>query len=223
MKKVAFLCSGGGGNLKFLNRCVQEGLLKSHHLAGVVADRECGALQFAVQNKIPAYQVDYSQGRNSALQERLDDLDAQIIVTNIHKILDGETVRRYSGKLINLHYSLLPAFKGMIGEKPVRMAFDQGCKFTGATVHRVNEEVDGGEILSQAVMPLEPQFPFEQTMDKVFKLGCLLLLNSLELLEKGMGHPRGPFKIDPVAGHFFNPPLLFDERLFTEGFWSKIK
>jgi phosphoribosylglycinamide formyltransferase-1 len=69
------------------------------------------------------------------------------------RILTPDFVAHYAGRLINIHPSLLPAFTGL---NTHQRAIDAGCQFTGATVHQVTAELDHGQILAQAVVPLMP-------------------------------------------------------------------
>lgn len=70
----------------------------------------------------------------AALAQHRPDL----VITTVHRILAEPVTSRYQGRLINLHYSLLPAFGGAIGIRPVRDALAYGSRFTGVTVHRVD-------------------------------------------------------------------------------------
>jgi phosphoribosylglycinamide formyltransferase-1 len=69
------------------------------------------------------------------------------------RILTPGFVRHYEGRLLNIHPSLLPAFPGL---KTHQRAIEMGCRFAGATIHRVTSELDHGEILEQAVVPVLP-------------------------------------------------------------------
>lgn len=75
-----------------------------------------------------------------------------MIMTNIHRILSSRVVERCRGRLVNLHYSLLPMFGGLIGMDPIRRAIEAGCRFVGTTVHHVVEAVDAGPVISQTVL-----------------------------------------------------------------------
>jgi len=63
MKKLVFLASGGGGNLKFIYRCITLNFLPNVHVVGVIADRPCGAMEFAHDNDIPSFQIAYTQAQ----------------------------------------------------------------------------------------------------------------------------------------------------------------
>lgn len=177
-RKIVFLCSGNGGNLKFIHKCIQYNILQDYEISSVITDRECGALDYAKANGIPFYKIKYNRDYNEELMYLLIQSDPDFIITNFHKIIDLDIVQKFDRRLINLHYSLLPAFKGLIGDKPVKMALEKNCKFVGTTVHYVDVEVDNGEIIAQSVIPVNCGETFEQIMNRVFRSGCLNLLNS---------------------------------------------
>jgi phosphoribosylglycinamide formyltransferase-1 len=183
VRSLVFLASGNGGNLKFIDQCLRRGRLAGHRLARVIADRECGSVDYARRVGLPASVITYRREAPTALTALLDQDDPDLIVTNIHKILDRDTVLRYAGRLINLHYSLLPAFAGHIGDKPIHLALEAGCKIVGTTVHYVTEQVDAGPIITQSALAVHDGEPFDELMRRVFRSGCCNLLRSLRILD----------------------------------------
>ena len=175
MKNIVFLCSGNGGNLRFLQSTIELGLLPGARVVAAVADRDCGALDYARTQGLQAWSADFTEAGQAQLVEAIAALEPDLIVTNIHKILFPVFVRAFAGRLINLHYALLPAFAGVIGTKPVEQAIAYGAKWTGATVHHVSEELDLGRPIVQAVVPLREGDSVATVMDTVFRAGCLSL------------------------------------------------
>ena len=89
---------------------------------------------------------------DTALREMIDSYQpALVVLAGFMRILTSDFVTHYCGKLINVHPSLLPAFKGL---NTHQRAIDAGCKVAGATVHRVTADLDHGAILAQAVVPV---------------------------------------------------------------------
>ncbi len=212
MKKIIFLVSGGGGNLKFFDHALKifNPLEISLH---VIADRECGAVEYAKKRKISCVMVKYQRSDPVDLLNVLQLISPDLIITNWHKIIDAVTVNAYSGKMINLHYSLLPSFAGMIGAEPVKRAFEAGCKFVGPTCHWVDEGVDTGKIIAQSVFPVEDDF--DATMNDMFKRGCLILFNAVHCI----------FNIthfDSDSDFYYQPRLVFDPSAFDEFFWLDV-
>jgi len=210
--KLIFLVSGNGGNLKFIDKCIKLKLLKDIDLS-VIADRECGALKYARENNILNFKVKYKKTYTNELSKALNEINPDYIVTNIHKIIDELTVNKYNGKMINLHYSLLPSFGGEIGVKPIEKAFEKKCMFIGSTLHYINEEVDAGEIIAQATIP--NNFDKAYMINKVFRSGCLNLLNFFLSYNNK--------EITEYNDIYFNPKLSVDVMQLTEEFWESIK
>jgi phosphoribosylglycinamide formyltransferase 1 len=180
MKNIAFLCSGGGGNMRFVAAAIDAGWL-SGRLCAVITDRECLANRFAREHGLPTMQIDFSEMGQSLLMQALTAIAPDIIVTNVHRILAPGVVQAFRGRLINLHYSLLPAFGGTIGTRPVSLALASGSQFIGVTAHEVEVVVDSGSPIVQTAIPVADGDTTENVMDLVFRVGCLTLLNALRI------------------------------------------
>lgn len=212
--KICFLASGGGGNFKFIDLSINLGIVKNIELF-LIADRECGSLEYAVNNNIYNRKINYKRDHNIELLEELKKIDPDIIITNWHKIIDAEVVNKYQGKLINLHYSLLPAFDGLIGIEPIKQAYEKNCSYVGTTCHYVDEGVDSGKIISQAIVKTD--IPIELAIQKIFEQGRLILLNSILLIgNKEIITKKENNKFE------YSPDLLFDDSQFDEFFWNKL-
>ena len=214
--KICFLASGGGGNLKFLHLSKEYGILKNIELL-VIADRECSSIEFAKSKGIYSSVITYKRDNNQALKSELKRIDPDIIITNWHKIIDNEVVDKYAGKLINLHYSLLPAFAGLIGVEPIEKAYIQGCKYIGATCHYVDNGVDTGKIISQTVVKTEQKI--ENAIQEVFQNGCIILLSSIIRVTKN----NSLISIIKNNNFDFSPSLQFDHEVFDNNFWKQLK
>ena len=188
---ITFLCSGGGGNLKLLHSLGRCGALPSVLVSGVIADRECGALEWARSNAIPTRMLAYTRLQPEALRGALADFAPDVVITTVHKILDDKLVAEYDGRLVNLHYSLLPAFAGIIGMEAVRRARQHGCRLVGATAHRVTAELDGGPILAQACAADDLQQAEKTLHDAVFRCGGVALVAALEGVVSPHSSQRG--------------------------------
>jgi phosphoribosylglycinamide formyltransferase-1 len=101
-----------------------------------------------------AKQAQPREAFDAALMAEIDRHDPHLVVlAGFMRILTPGFVAHYEGRLINIHPSLLPAFPGLHTHQ---RALDEGCRFAGATVHRVTAELDHGPILAQAVVPVLP-------------------------------------------------------------------
>ena len=104
---------------------------------------------------------------------------ALVVLAGFMRILTPAFVQHYAGRLVNIHPSLLPAFAGL---KTHQRAIDMGCRFAGATVHRVTSELDHGEILDQAVVPVLPGDTAEALAARVLSQEHLMYPRALERL-----------------------------------------
>jgi len=213
---LVFLVSGNGGNLKFFDLALKSGIIHGLSLY-VIADRDCGAANYAAKIGIPVEIINYTINYRAELASALARISPDVIVTNWYKILDAVTVRDFEGKMLNLHYSLLPSFGGLIGLEPIKQAYSSGCKFIGPTCHLVSENVDGGMIVAQSVFAVDTLI--ENAIELMFRRGCLTLLNAIELLLSVSLHDDCLFV---CANQWFCPPLRFDIELYSDSFWQEL-
>ena len=157
-KRIAVLVSGGGTNLQALIDAQQAGKLQGGEIVAVLSSRAgVYALERAAKAGIPGYVVarkdfDSNQAMTLALVEQLKALSIDLVVlAGFMHILTGEMVAAYPNAILNVHPALIPSFcgKGAYGLHVHEMALSYGVKVTGATVHFVNEEPDGGPIVLQ--------------------------------------------------------------------------
>jgi phosphoribosylglycinamide formyltransferase-1 len=210
---VLFLCSGDGGNMKFLDKISKKvgapSKLKSIVIVGVIADRECGALEYARSNNIFSCTHSFKRTfeEDSKLILLLKKFKADVIVTNIHKIISSRVVNEFEGKLINVHYSILPSFAGSIGMNTVKNAIASGCKFLGSTSHVVTSKLDGGYILCQSIFSYSKQ---TDVYNLVFRTGALCLLSGILQLGdiEGSVQVFGEIQTNPIID--INSVVLID-------------
>lgn len=162
-KRIAVLVSGGGTNLQALIDAQSRGELKNGLLAAVVSSREGAfALERAAVAGIPGYVVarrSFPDNRSmtAALVSQLRALDIDLVVlAGFMHILTEEMVAAYPNAILNVHPALIPSFcgAGYYGLHVHEAALAYGVKVTGATVHFVNEEPDGGPIVLQKAVDI---------------------------------------------------------------------
>jgi phosphoribosylglycinamide formyltransferase-1 len=163
--RVAVLVSGGGTNLQALIDAQRSGLIEKGEIVLVISNRPGAfALERAKKANIETCVVTRKEcggqeGFEAKVMEIIDSHDIDLIVlAGFLMILSSEFVRHYDHRIINIHPSLIPSFcgDGFYGLKPHQAALERGVKVTGATVHYVNEVADGGEIIAQKAVNVEP-------------------------------------------------------------------
>ncbi|MBH25837.1 MAG: phosphoribosylglycinamide formyltransferase [Myxococcales bacterium] len=162
---VGVLASGSGTNLQaILDACASA---NAPARVGVVICNVPGvrALERAGAAGVPHHVVPHV-GRSredfeALLQQHLEQHGVELLVlAGFMRVLTSDFVRAWSGRLINIHPSLLPSFTGL---HAIRQALDYGVRWTGCTVHFVDEGVDTGPIIAQAVVPIQAD-DTEQTL-----------------------------------------------------------
>lgn len=162
--KTAVLVSGGGTNLQALIDAKKAGKLPHVEFVSVIASRpDAYALTRAANAGIPTCVAQRKGKTQEAFEaEILAELQKKqvqlIILAGFMSILSEDFVKRYPRRILNVHPALLPAFggKGYYGLHVHEAALARGVKVTGATVHYVNEIADGGEIILQKAVNVEP-------------------------------------------------------------------
>ncbi|MEG1857103.1 MAG: phosphoribosylglycinamide formyltransferase [Pseudoflavonifractor sp.] len=157
-KRIAVLVSGGGTNLQALLDAQQRGGLKSGRIVAVISSKPgVFALERAEKAHVPAFVIarkDHSDNasmtRAIVAQLRALDIDLVVLAGFLH-ILTAEIVAAYPNAILNIHPALIPAFcgAGYYGLHVHERVLEYGAKITGATVHFVSEEPDGGPIILQ--------------------------------------------------------------------------
>ncbi|HTC85877.1 MAG TPA: phosphoribosylglycinamide formyltransferase, partial [Candidatus Acidoferrum sp.] len=148
--RIAVAVSGTGSNMRALVAAARRGELGGE-VVFVVADRPCPALDWAVEAGIDTALV--PGGEDGALAAALTDANPDVVVVAGYMRLVGPTVlAAFAGRILNTHPSLLPSFPGA---HAVRDAIAHGTRVSGATVHLVDESLDGGPILAQEAVTVE--------------------------------------------------------------------
>lgn len=158
MKRIVILISGRGSNMEQVVRaCDSEGW--PARVVAVVASRpDAAGLAYAAAQGIATVALDHKayatrDGFDAALAQAVDVHAPDLVVlAGFMRVLGSDLVRRYAGRMLNVHPSLLPAFTGLHTH---RRALAAGVKVAGATVHFVTADLDLGPIAAQAVVPVE--------------------------------------------------------------------
>jgi phosphoribosylglycinamide formyltransferase-1 len=159
VKRIVILISDRGSNMQaIVQRCADEGW--PAQVAVVISNRpDAAGLAFAAARGISTAVVDHQsfatrEAFEAALAAVVDSHQPDLVVlAGFMRILGADFVRRYEGRMLNVHPSLLPAFTGLHTH---RRAIAAGCKVAGATVHFVTAALDHGPIVAQAVVPVLP-------------------------------------------------------------------
>ncbi len=170
MKKIVVLISGSGSNLQAIIDAQTSGRI-SGKLCGVIANKpDAFGLQRAKKAKIPTFVFERKNFSSNldmdlAIAEQIEALEVDLIVlAGYMKILSNEFVERFSGKILNIHPSLLPKYAGL---NTYQRAMEAGDNEHGMTIHFVNQILDGGAVILQAKVPIFPDDEVEDVVERV--------------------------------------------------------
>ncbi|KAI8106676.1 hypothetical protein M9434_001330 [Picochlorum sp. BPE23] len=186
-KRLAVFVSGGGSNFKAIHHAIRQGEIRGGEVVVVVTNApSCGGAEYARQHGIPVlvYPPRKSQSSSSSTSESvstaeelaIDQLKEKfnvnlIILAGYMKLIPGTVVDTFPKAIVNIHPGLLPSFggKGFYGSRVHEAVIRSGARFSGPTVHFIDEEYDTGPILSQAVVPVYPTDTAETLASRVLK------------------------------------------------------
>ncbi|MBX5480214.1 MAG: phosphoribosylglycinamide formyltransferase [Pyrinomonas methylaliphatogenes] len=157
MCRIAVLISGRGSNMLALVRAARDGAIPNAQIVVVISDRaDAPGLKLAAEQGIETLVIE-RRGRSRADHEReiIAALRARhvdlVCLAGYMRLLSPVFIEAYRWRTLNIHPSLLPSFPGLDAQ---RQALEHGVKWTGCTVHFVDETLDGGPIIEQRVVPV---------------------------------------------------------------------
>lgn len=214
--KLAVLISGRGSNMMAIYQAVTEGLIDAE-LALVVSNRSKAAgLIYADDNKLnPTTLIKKKDESREAYDARLisllkeNDIDA-VVLAGYNRIISDGLIEAFQNRIINIHPSLLPKYGGykMVGDAVHQAVIENQETVSGCTVHLVTKEVDAGQVLGQAKVPVKQGDTVETLSERVLEQEHILYSRVLaEWISSGF---------DPVGFH----PLMIDSTI--EAHLSKI-
>jgi phosphoribosylglycinamide formyltransferase-1 len=190
--RLGVLASGKGSNLRNL---VERGL----EVVAIATNRpSCGAAGFARERRLPLGEFSQKtfasrEERDAAMRDWLLEQRVDLVVNaGYDRILTAPFFGSFSGRIINIHPSLLPAFAG--GMDAVGRALAEGVEVTGCTVHLVTEEVDAGPILLQARVPVLSGDTVETLHARIQVEEHRILPKAIEMLQKTLAPARAPLR-----------------------------
>ncbi|KJG27583.1 phosphoribosylglycinamide formyltransferase [Photobacterium angustum] len=173
MKNIVVLISGSGSNLQAIIDACSAGLIKNSQITAVISNKESAyGLERARNANIEAIHIAPNQyADREQYDEALADCIEQfkpdvVILAGFMRILSADFVRRFKGKMLNVHPSLLPKYPGL---NTHQRAMDAGDNVHGTSVHFVTEELDGGPVILQARVPIFDNDTVEEVTARVQK------------------------------------------------------
>ncbi|MBT5074503.1 MAG: phosphoribosylglycinamide formyltransferase [Kordiimonadaceae bacterium] len=188
MIDIAVLISGGGTNLQALiDACARDdfpariALVISNNpgVKGLERAEKAGIATTVINHR----DFETREAFDDQLHEALNDCGAKLIcLAGFMRILDARFVNRWRNRMINIHPSLLPSFKGLHTQE---RALEAGVCFSGCTVHFVNPELDDGPIITQAALAINPSETADELAARVLELEHIIYPQALRLVAEG--------------------------------------
>lgn len=181
MLRVGFIGSGNGHVFDYVKKNIDQGLIDAK-IELVLTDRTCGLSERAqswagckvinLNCPLDTSSQDVSEQINNAIDDELD-----LICLAYNRLIHGDLLKRYAGRIVNIHLSLLPAFPGF---KAIENTLTTGGTTGGVTIHCIDKGVDTGPIIVQSVIPLAPDLSQENYMQKQYEFLCKGLAQTVQ-------------------------------------------
>ncbi len=187
-KRIGVLLSGRGSNFEALAESVAAGRIPNAEIAVVISNREGApgierARARGIETRvIPSKGLEreaYDRQVVAALREKQVDL---VCLAGFMRLLSPYFVAAFPNRILNIHPSLLPAFPGLEAQ---RQALEYGVKWSGCTVHIVDENLDAGPIVTQAVVPVLDDDTLETLADRILKEEHRIYSEAVRLVLEG--------------------------------------
>lgn len=184
---IAVLVSGSGSNLQAIIDAIASEKLTEVNIVCVIADRNCYAMERALEAKLPTWYVSKKENFNAEIDEICRDNHVDLIVlAGFLSILNDTFCEKWKEKIINLHPSLLPKYggAGMYGHHVYKAVLENNETESGVSVHYVTEGVDEGKVIAQIRFPIPKDSNIEYIARKVSELEKPLLLSVIDKFSK---------------------------------------
>ena len=186
--KIAVLVSGRGSNLQAIIDSIEKGYIKNAEINVVISNKaDAYALERARSHGVNAVFLDPSEYDKAGYDREIlnvlkrDNTDL-LLLAGYFRLLGNEIIEAYRNKILNIHPSLLPAFKGLHAQK---QAFEYGVKVAGCTVHFVDEGLDSGPIIIQSCVPVLQGDTEETLTDRILEKEHIIYPEAVRLFVEG--------------------------------------
>lgn len=185
--RVGVLASGSGTDLQSIIDASERGMIDAIVVAVISDNAEAYALQRAKQHNIPAYFVNPKGKKKEEHEKKIHELLTEhkvglLVGAGYMRILSPSFVKKWYGKLINIHPALLPSFKGENGQGD---AVKYGVKISGCTTHFMDEHMDHGPIILQAAVRVMPDDDRDALAKRILAVEHQILPRTIDLFAQG--------------------------------------
>jgi phosphoribosylglycinamide formyltransferase-1 len=218
--RVGVLASGGGTDLQSIIDASERDMINAKVIVVISDNKDAYALKRAKKSKIKTYLInpkgkekeDFDKEIDKILEENNIDL---VVGAGYMRILSACFVKKWYGKLINIHPALLPSFKGTNGQLD---ALDYGVKISGCTTHFMDEKMDHGPIILQAAVMVKPGDDRDILANRILEIEHQILPRTIDLYEQNRLRIDGRKVIIKKGDSWKDKYKVFPNVLYSEGF-----
>jgi phosphoribosylglycinamide formyltransferase-1 len=218
--RVAVLASGGGTDLQSIIDASESGIIDARVIVVLSDKKNAYALKRAEEHEIKSYFID-PKGKERTEHEReldfiIEDNRIELIVeAGYMRILTPSFIKKWFGKLINIHPALLPSFKGINGQGD---ALEYGVKISGCTTHFTDEKVDHGPIILQAAIKVLPGDDRDKLAARILEVEHQILPRTIQLFAENRLNINGR-KVNILPGDsWIDKYNVIPGVLYSEGY-----
>ena len=176
--RLGILASGNGSNFEYIVKAIRKKKLNAEISILIVNNPDCLAIKKAIKYDIPYLIINHRNcstrtEHDKLVMNKLEEFSVELVVmAGWMRIVGEDLINKFENRLINIHPSLLPSFKGI---DAIQQAMDKRVTITGCTVHYVQKEVDSGSIIIQAAVPLKEKDSIETLKKRIQDMEHIIL------------------------------------------------
>ena len=218
--RAGVLASGSGTDLQSIIDASEKKMINAEVVVVISDKSDAFCLKRAEKHNISCFFVDQKELSREEHDKKTDEIFTKhnvdlVVGAGYMKILTTGFVKKWYGKLINIHPALLPSFKGSNGQGD---ALDYGVKITGCTTHFMDEHMDHGPIILQAAVKVLPGDDREKLAARILELEHQILPRTIDLFEKGCLKIKGR-KVEIKKDKSWKEKYeLIPDVLYSEGY-----
>jgi phosphoribosylglycinamide formyltransferase-1 len=214
--KVGVLASGTGTDLQSIIDCSEKNMINAEIVVVISDNKNAFALKRAEAHKIKNYYIKPEKNYEDKIDKILKENDVKLVVgAGYMRVLSSSFIKKWYGKLINIHPALLPSFKGINGQ---RDALDYGVKISGCTTHFMDNEMDHGPIILQAAVKVKKNDNRNRLAERILKVEHQILPRTIQLFAENRVDIKGRI-VNIIQGDSWKEKYeLIDDVLYSEGY-----
>ena len=218
--RVCVLASGGGTDLQSIIDASEKNMINAEVALVISDNKNAFALERAAKHDIANIFVDPSDKDNDESDKEIDCLIEEhnidlLVGAGYMRMLSPCFVKKWFGKLINIHPALLPSFKGVNGQGD---AFDYGVKISGCTTHFMDEKMDHGPIILQAAVKVIPDDDRDKLAKRILDVEHQILPRTVDLFSQGRLKIKGRKVIIKKGDSWLDKYETYPNVLYGEGY-----